>query len=87
VIKFYFNAAPNPMKVALFLEEAELEYAAIPVDTRKGVRLANSTSGNRGAYLSCAGSGARSGEAGVRGGGSSEPGSVPKFRDFSRWPT
>lgn len=36
MIKFYFNAAPNPMKVALFLEEAGLEYSAIPVDTRKG---------------------------------------------------
>ncbi len=36
MIKFYFNAAPNPMKVALFLEESGLEYTAIPVDTRKG---------------------------------------------------
>ncbi|MFN0315232.1 MAG: glutathione S-transferase family protein [Burkholderiales bacterium] len=36
MIKFYFNAAPNPMKVALFLEEAGLEYTPIPVDTRKG---------------------------------------------------
>ena len=36
MIKFYFNAAPNPTKVALFLEEAELPYTAIPVDTRKG---------------------------------------------------
>ncbi len=36
MIKFYFNAAPNPMKVALFLEEAGLEYSAIAVDTRKG---------------------------------------------------
>lgn len=36
MIKFYFNAAPNPMKVALYLEEAGLEYEAIPVDTRKG---------------------------------------------------
>jgi len=36
VIKFYFNAAPNPTKVALFLEEAGLQYTAIPVDTRKG---------------------------------------------------
>jgi GST-like protein len=36
VIKFYFNAAPNPTKVALFLEEAGLPYTAIPVDTRKG---------------------------------------------------
>jgi len=36
MIKFYFNAAPNPMKVALLLEELGLEYQAIPVDTRKG---------------------------------------------------
>ena len=36
MIKFYYSLAPNPMKVALFLEEAELEYQAIPVDTRKG---------------------------------------------------
>ncbi len=36
MIKFYWNAAPNPMKVALMLEELELPYEAIPVDTRKG---------------------------------------------------
>ena len=36
MLKFYYNLAPNPMKVALFLEEAELPYEAIPVDTRKG---------------------------------------------------
>ena len=36
MIKFYYNTAPNPMKVALFLEEAGLSYEAIPVDTRKG---------------------------------------------------
>jgi GSH-dependent disulfide-bond oxidoreductase len=36
MIKFYYSLAPNPMKVALFLEEAELAYEAIPVDTRKG---------------------------------------------------
>jgi GSH-dependent disulfide-bond oxidoreductase len=36
VITFYYNNAPNPMKVALFLEEAELEYTPVPVDTRKG---------------------------------------------------
>ena len=36
MIKFYYNLAPNPMKVALFLEEAGLPYEAIPVDTRKG---------------------------------------------------
>ena len=36
MIKFYFNGAPNPTKVALFLEEAGLPYEPIPVDTRKG---------------------------------------------------
>ena len=40
MIKFYFNAAPNPMKVALVLEELELPYEAIPVDTRKGEQFA-----------------------------------------------
>ena len=36
MIKFYFSGAPNPMKVALFLEEAGVAYEPIPVDTRKG---------------------------------------------------
>jgi GST-like protein len=36
MIKFYYSLAPNPMKVALFLEEAGLAYEPIPVDTRKG---------------------------------------------------
>jgi GST-like protein len=36
MLKFYFSGAPNPTKVALFLEEAGLAYEAIPVDTRKG---------------------------------------------------
>ncbi len=36
MLKFYYNAAPNPMKVALFLEEAGLEYEAIPIDGRAG---------------------------------------------------
>jgi len=36
VIKFYYNTAPNPAKVALFLEESGLPYEVIPVDTRKG---------------------------------------------------
>ena len=36
MLKFYYNAAPNPMKIALFLEEAGLPYEAIPVDGRKG---------------------------------------------------
>jgi GST-like protein len=36
MLKFFFNAAPNPMKVALLLEELGLPYEPIPVDTRKG---------------------------------------------------
>jgi GST-like protein len=36
MIKFYFNHAPNPAKVALFLEESGLPYEIVPVDTRKG---------------------------------------------------
>lgn len=35
-MKFYYNSGPNPMKVALFLEEAGLNYEAVPVDGRKG---------------------------------------------------
>ena len=36
MIKFYYNTAPNPAKVALFLEESGLAYQIVPVDTRKG---------------------------------------------------
>jgi GST-like protein len=36
VLKFYYNASPNPAKVALFLEESGLPYEIIPIDTRKG---------------------------------------------------
>ena len=36
MLKFYYNAAPNPMKVALLLEELGLPFDASPVDTRKG---------------------------------------------------
>src|ERR1700716_2132319 len=36
MLKFYFNGAPNPNKVALFLEETGLPYELVPVDTRKG---------------------------------------------------
>src|SRR5271170_5212597 len=36
MLKFYYSGAPNPTKVALFLEEAGLPYDAVPVDTRKG---------------------------------------------------
>ncbi len=36
MIKFYWNTAPNPTKVALCLEEMGLPYELVPVDTRKG---------------------------------------------------
>jgi GST-like protein len=36
MLKFYFSGAPNPTKIALFLEETGLPYEAIAVDTRKG---------------------------------------------------
>src|SRR5437763_2138739 len=36
MLKFFFNGAPNPNKVALFLEESGLPYELVPVDTRKG---------------------------------------------------
>lgn len=36
MIRFYFHPTPNPMKVALLLEEAGLTYEIVPVDTRKG---------------------------------------------------
>lgn len=36
MLKYYFNLSPNPMKVALLLEELGLPYDAFPVDTRKG---------------------------------------------------
>jgi len=40
MLKFYYSLAPNPMKVALFLEESGMDYEAIPVDTRKGEQFA-----------------------------------------------
>ncbi|MCW8883764.1 MAG: glutathione S-transferase N-terminal domain-containing protein [Motiliproteus sp.] len=36
MLKFYFHPTPNPMKVALFLEEAGLDYQLVAVDTMKG---------------------------------------------------
>ena len=36
MIKFYYNLAPNPTKVALCLEEMGLPYELVPIDTRKG---------------------------------------------------
>lgn len=42
MIEFYYNAGPNPQKVALFLEEAELEYEPVPLETRSGDQHASS---------------------------------------------
>jgi GST-like protein len=36
LIRFYYHPTPNPLKVALFLEEAGIAYDVVPVDTRKG---------------------------------------------------
>jgi GST-like protein len=36
MLKFYYHPAPNPLKVALFLEEAALAYEIVPIDTRRG---------------------------------------------------
>jgi len=36
MLKFYYHPAPNPVKVALFLEEAAVPYEVVPVDTRRG---------------------------------------------------
>lgn len=42
MIRFYYHPTPNPMKIALFLEEAGLPYGLVPVDTRKGEQHAGS---------------------------------------------
>jgi GST-like protein len=36
MLKFYFNASPNPTKIALMLEECGLPYEPMPIDTRMG---------------------------------------------------
>ena len=36
MLKFYFHATPNPMKVALLLEELQLPFELIGVDIFKG---------------------------------------------------
>jgi GST-like protein len=36
MIEFFYNAAPNPLKVSLFLEETGLEYQPVPIDTKRG---------------------------------------------------
>lgn len=40
MIKFYYNLSPNPLKVALALEEMGLDYETIPVETRTGEQFA-----------------------------------------------
>lgn len=36
MIQFYYHPTPNPLKVAMLLEETGLEYELIPVDTGRG---------------------------------------------------
>lgn len=36
MIQFYFHPSPNPLKIALYLEETGLPYELVTVDTRKG---------------------------------------------------
>jgi GST-like protein len=36
MIRFYYHPTPNPLKIALFLEETGLPYEVVPVDTSKG---------------------------------------------------
>lgn len=36
MIRFYFHPTPNPAKIALFLEEMDLPYELVPIDTSKG---------------------------------------------------
>jgi len=36
MLKLHYHPSPNPLKVALYLEEAGLPYEVVPVDTRKG---------------------------------------------------
>jgi GSH-dependent disulfide-bond oxidoreductase len=42
VLKFYYNLGPNPLKVALFLEEAGLPYEPVPIDVLNGEQFAPS---------------------------------------------
>jgi len=36
MIKLYYHPSPNPLKIALFLEESGIDYELVPIDTRKG---------------------------------------------------
>ncbi len=41
MIRFYYNLSPNPMKVALCLEEIGRAYEPVPVDVRRGEQFAD----------------------------------------------
>ena len=36
MLKFYYSTAPNPLMVALYLEETSIPYEPMPIDTRRG---------------------------------------------------
>ncbi len=36
MIQLYYHPSPNPLKIALFLEETGMPYELVPIDTRKG---------------------------------------------------
>jgi GST-like protein len=36
MLQLYYHPSPNPLKIALYLEEAGLPYELVPIDTRKG---------------------------------------------------
>lgn len=40
MIRFYYNLSPNPMKIALALEETGLDYQPLPIDARTGDQFA-----------------------------------------------
>jgi GSH-dependent disulfide-bond oxidoreductase len=42
MITLYYHPSPNPAKVALFLEEADLPYEVVPIDTRRGEQFVTS---------------------------------------------
>ena len=42
MIRFYFHRTPNPLKVALMLEELGIDYELVPVDTYRGEQRTSS---------------------------------------------
>ena len=36
MLQLYYHPSPNPLKIALYLEETGLQYELVPIDTRKG---------------------------------------------------